>query len=105
MQHRVNLCLDAFAGERWYFFLDRAFADLILELANNAWHGAEDLGQGKIQQTWIFFISDGQGVVRTKAVRRIGEEWDAALVLGVEIMPSQVFVAATNKAQAESDST
>ena len=50
------------------FFLDRAFADLILELANNAWHGAEDLGQGKIQQTWIFLISDGQGVVRTKAV-------------------------------------
>ena len=52
-----------------------------------------------------FFTSDGQGVVRTKAVRRIGEEWDAAVVLGVEIMPSQVFVAATNKAQAESDST
>eukprot|EP00435_Cladocopium_sp_Y103_P030011 s1403_g7.t1 len=32
-----------------------------------------------------------QNVVRTKAVRRIGEEWDATLVLGVEMIPSQVF--------------
>ena len=34
---------------------------------------------------------DGQSVIRTKAVRRIGEEWDATLVLGVEVTPSQVF--------------
>ena len=30
-------------------------------------------------------------MIRTEAVRRIGEEWDATLVLGVEIIPSQVF--------------
>ena len=35
--------------------------------------------------------TDGQRVIRTKAVRRIGEEWDATLVLGVEITPSQVL--------------
>ena len=30
-------------------------------------------------------------VVRTKAIRRIGDEWDATLVLGMDVTPSQVF--------------
>ena len=34
---------------------------------------------------------DGQFVIRTKAVRCIGEEWDVSLVLGVDTIPSQVF--------------
>ena len=36
-------------------------------------------------------IFDGQIVISTKAVRRIGEEWDATLVLGVDTITSQVF--------------
>eukprot|EP00435_Cladocopium_sp_Y103_P072800 s475_g41.t1 len=35
--------------------------------------------------------TDGSSVVRAKAVRRIGDEWDASLVLGVDLIPSQVF--------------
>ena len=35
--------------------------------------------------------TDGQSVIRTKAVRRIGEESDAILILRVEITPRQVF--------------
>ena len=35
--------------------------------------------------------TDGQSVVRTKAIRRIADEWDATLVLGMDVTPSQVF--------------
>ena len=37
-----------------------------------------------------FVSTDGQSVVRTKAIRRIGYEWDATLVLGMDVTPSQV---------------
>jgi len=46
---------------------------------------------GKDSADMDLLTSDGQSVIRTKAVRRIGNEWDATLVLGVEIMPSQAF--------------
>ena len=46
---------------------------------------------GKDSTDMDLLTMDGQSVIRTKAVRRIGEEWDATLVLGVEITPSQVF--------------
>eukprot|EP00435_Cladocopium_sp_Y103_P025328 s3318_g6.t1 len=49
-----------------------------------AWLGKESADMDLIS-------TDGQTVVKTKAVRRIGEEWDAALVLGVDMIPSQVF--------------
>ena len=39
---------------------------------------------GKDSTDMDLISTDGQNVVRTKAVRRIGEEWDAALVLGVD---------------------
>ena len=45
-------------------------------------------------------LYDGHGVIRTKAVRRIGEEWDATLVLGLDTIPSQVFGHRQNQAQA-----
>ena len=32
---------------------------------------------------------DGQNVVKTKATRKIGEEWVATLILGIEVMPNQ----------------
>ena len=38
-----------------------------------------------------FISTDGQSVVRTNAMRRIGDEWDATLVLGMDVTPSQVF--------------
>ena len=49
-----------------------------------AWLGKDSTDMGLL-------TTDGQSVIRTKAVRRIGEEWDATLVLGVEITPSQVL--------------
>ena len=36
-------------------------------------------------------LLDGQSASKTKAVRRIGEEWDATLVCGVDAIPSQAF--------------
>lgn len=32
---------------------------------------------------------DGRNVVKTKATRKIGEEWVATLILGIEVMPNQ----------------
>jgi len=48
-----------------------------------AWLGKDAADMG--------LIFDGQIVISTKAVRRIGEEWDATLVLGVDTITSQVF--------------
>ena len=53
-----------------------------------AWIRGAWLGKDSSDMDLLF---DGQSVIKTKAVRRIGEEWDAALVLGVDIIPSQVF--------------
>ena len=55
-----------------------------LQRQNCAWLGKDSTDMGLL-------TTDGQSVIRTKAVRRIGEEWDATLVLGVEITPSQVL--------------
>ena len=46
---------------------------------------------GKDSADTDLLTSDGQSVIRTKAVRRIGNEWDATLVLGVEIMPVKLL--------------
>ena len=53
-----------------------------------AWIRGAWLGKDAADMDLIF---DGQNVIKTKAVRRIGEEWDVALVLGVDTIPSQVF--------------
>ena len=46
---------------------------------------------GKDSSDMDLISTDGQNVVRTKAIRRIGDEWDATLVLGMDVTPSQVF--------------
>lgn len=38
----------------------------------------------KFSRNGFLFTSAGQGVVRTKTVRRTSEEWDAASILRVE---------------------
>ena len=45
---------------------------------------------GKDSSDMDLISADGQSVVRTKAIRRIGDEWDATLVLGMDVTPSQV---------------
>ena len=70
----------------------RQFLGLIPKLTSTILLGSKKLGWlGKDAFDMDLLSTDGQSVVRTKAVRRIGEEWDATLVLGVEIRPSQVF--------------
>ena len=46
---------------------------------------------GKDSADMDLFFADGLSVVRTKANRRIGDEWDATLVLGIDRIRSQVF--------------
>ena len=53
-----------------------------------AWIRGAWLGKDAADMDLIF---DSQIVIRTKTVRRIGEEWDTTLVLGVDTITSQVF--------------
>ena len=46
---------------------------------------------GKDSSDMDLISTDGQSVVRTKTIRRIGDEWDVTLVLGMDVTPSQVF--------------
>ena len=47
-------------------------------------------------------LFDGHSVIGT--VRRIGEEWDAALVLGVDIIPQPGVWTSTDQVQANGHS-
>ena len=53
-----------------------------------AWIRGAWLGKDSSDMDLLFY---GQSVIKTKAVRRIGEEWDVTLVFGVDTIPSQVF--------------
>ena len=55
-----------------------------------AWIRGASLGKDSSDMDLI--STDGQSVVRTKAIRRIGDEWDATLVLGINGCDAQSSV-------------
>ena len=85
--HHISLYLGA-RTEAKSCVLAKPFSDWTWRLTNIDQLGFVVHGWAKMQLTWIF---DGQIVIRTKTVRRNGEEWDATPVPGVDTIISQVF--------------
>ena len=57
-------------------------------------HGGKVVGWGKIHQGWTrmdLICTDGQTIIGTKAVRKINNQWDAELIIGITDGPMDFF--------------
>ena len=74
-----------------WLVLGRLSTDLIQGLRSSSQHGEGEPGIGKDSSGMDLIATDGLCIIRTKAVRKVSDQWDADFLIGMTDGPMDFF--------------